>query len=74
MGSVFSLRSEVPFVPRVVDLPRKFLLKGSADGKWFLVTPDNSVEWKAIADSSLVKESMRLPSFSAYAYVVQEKR
>ena len=65
---------EVPFVPRIVDLPRKFLLKGSADGKWFLISPDNSVEWPAIADSSLVKESMRLPDSSAYAYVIQEKR
>lgn len=65
---------EVPFVPRVVDLPRKFLLKGSVDGKWLLISPDNSLEWKAIGDWSLVKESVRLPNFSAYAYVVQEKR
>jgi len=65
---------EVPFVPRIVDLPRKLLVKSSADGKWVLISPDNSLEWKAIAERSLVLESMRLPSFSVYAYVVQEKR
>lgn len=71
MGA-FILRPSVPFVPCIVDLPRKLLVKSSADGKWLLISPDNSVEWKAIAERSLVMEAFRLPSFSAWAYVVQE--
>ena len=67
------MRPSVPFVPRIVDLPQKLLVKSSADGKWILISPDNSLEWKAIVERSLVLESMRLLSFSAWAYVVQQK-
>lgn len=74
MGGILSLSPQVPFVPRVVDLPPKFLGKGSADAKWLLVSPDNSVEWKIIFEWSLVKEAVRLPGFSAWGYVVQESR
>ncbi|MGD0145529.1 MAG: hypothetical protein ABSB53_01580 [Nitrososphaerales archaeon] len=49
-------------------------MKASVDGRWLLVIPDNSLDWKAIADMSLVKEAQRLPNFSAYAYVVEEKK
>lgn len=55
-------------------MPKKFQLKASVDGRWLLVIPDNSLDWKAIADMSLVKEAQRLPNFSAYAYVVEEKK
>ena len=72
MGAFF-LSHSVSFVPRVVDLPRKLLVKSSVDGKWVLISPDNSVEWKALVARSLVLEALRLPNFSAWAYVVQEK-
>lgn len=67
------MKPSVPFVPRVVDLPQKLLVKSSADGKWVLISPDNSLEWKAFVKSSLVIECMRLPNFSAWAFVAQEK-
>ena len=58
----------------MVELPKKLLVKPSADGRWLLLVPENSEEWKFIADMSLVKEALRLPNFSAWAFFVQEKR
>ncbi len=65
------LRPVVPFVPRVVDLPKQFNFQGSADRKWLLVVPDNSSDWKVIVDWGLVQEAVRLPDFEAYGYTVQ---
>lgn len=66
------MTSFAPFVPRTVDLPKRFLVKSSADGLWLLIVPDNSEDWKVIGRMDLVKEALRLPGFSAYAYTSWE--
>jgi len=60
------------FVPRSVALPKKFILKSSADGMWLLIVPDNSEDWKVLCRMDLVREAQRLPSFEAHAYSVWE--
>lgn len=66
------MNPSVPFVPRYVELPKKFLVKSSADGLWLLIVPDNSLDWKVLCRMDLVKEALRLSGFSAFAYTTWE--